>query len=90
MSETLKIALKRLRIRAWRRGTKEMDLILGGFVDSQGPKLDAENLRALEEMMEENDNDLYQWVSGQRPGPERHAAIIGQIQAFHGIANKLN
>lgn len=90
MSETLEIALKRVRIRAWRRGTKEMDLLIGGFVDSEGTKLDAAALRALEDMMEENDNDLYQWVSGQRPGPQRHAMIIGQIQAFHGISDNLN
>ena len=31
---TVEMRKKRIKIRAWRRGTKEMDLILGSFVDS--------------------------------------------------------
>ena len=31
--------LKRLRMRSWRRGTKEMDLILGPFSDSELERL---------------------------------------------------
>jgi hypothetical protein len=34
MTETREIRIKRLRMRAWHRGIKEMDLILGGWADS--------------------------------------------------------
>ncbi|MEM9043445.1 MAG: succinate dehydrogenase assembly factor 2 [Pseudomonadota bacterium] len=78
--------LKRLRMRAWHRGTKEMDLILGGFVDSQAASLSEANLLALEKLMAENDNDLYLWVSGAQEKPIQHTEIIEQIQRFHEIS----
>ncbi|MEM6932321.1 MAG: succinate dehydrogenase assembly factor 2 [Pseudomonadota bacterium] len=77
--------LKKLRIRAWRRGTKEMDLLLGRFIDGSGPELEPALLDGFETLMEENDNDLFQWISGQLPGPSRHAQIIERIQSFHAI-----
>ncbi|MBY8975642.1 succinate dehydrogenase assembly factor 2 [Rhodobacteraceae bacterium NNCM2] len=86
MTDPTEIRLKRLRIRAWRRGTKEMDLILGGYVDSEGASLDEATIAALEAVMEENDNDLYQWVSGQSAGPERHEGILSKLREFHRIS----
>ena len=71
--------LKRLAIRSWRRGTKEMDLILGPFWDEHGSSLDDDTLTLYEELLSENDQDLYQWVSGQVPTPERFAAIIERV-----------
>lgn len=76
--------LKRLKIRAWRRGTKEMDLILGGFFDAQGDKLSPAELDALEALMEENDQELYQWISGQAAMPEAHAEILSVIARHAG------
>ena len=70
---------RRLRIRAWRRGTKEMDLILGPYADAHLDGMDAEGLARFEALMEENDQDLYQWVSGALPAPQEHAALIGRI-----------
>ncbi|MEM1277748.1 MAG: succinate dehydrogenase assembly factor 2 [Pseudomonadota bacterium] len=78
--------LKRLRMRAWHRGTKEMDLILGAFVDAEATKLTDPELLALEKLMAENDNDLYLWVSGAQGGPIEHAEIIQRIQSFHEIS----
>lgn len=84
-STDLETRLKKLRIRAWRRGTKEMDLLLGQFIDAFGPELEPQALDDFETLMEENDNDLFQWVSGQIPSPTRHATIIERIQSFHAI-----
>lgn len=81
------IRLKRLRIRCWRRGTREMDLILGGFADKGVHALDDGELDALEGLLDENDNDLYTWVAGTRPVPEIHASIIGRLRRFHGITD---
>ncbi len=69
MSETAEHRLKRLRIRSWRRGIKEMDLILGGFADDRLASLNAAELDAHEVLMEEQDHDLYLWVSGQADAP---------------------
>ena len=75
-------AARRLRLRAWRRGTKEMDLILGPFVAARVEAMDAPARARLEALMEENDQDLYLWVTGARPPPETHAALIDQIADF--------
>ena len=78
-AEPRDIRLKRLRIRSWRRGIKEMDLILGAFADSRLSDLDAAELDLFEALLGENDHDLYQWVSGQTAPPEHLAGLIRSI-----------
>lgn len=80
--ENPEIRLKRLRMRSWRRGTKEMDLILGGFADAELSNLDADALDAHETMMAENDNDLYAWISGADPIPPQHHTAISKLIDF--------
>lgn len=65
--------IKRLRMRSWRRGTKEMDLILGPFADRSVAGLDDAMLDRYEAMLEENDQDLYAWILARING--RDAAI---------------
>ncbi len=81
MNETRDTRLKRLRIRSWRRGTKEMDMILGPFADHHLAELEHVDLDAYERLLSENDQDLYRWVSGQEPAPPDHAAILRRISA---------
>ena len=73
--------LRRLRMRSWRRGTKEMDLVLGRFWDDEGASLDSGTLDLYDALLEENDQDLYQWVSGQAPAPEHFAPLIARLKA---------
>lgn len=80
-SEELAGRIKRLRIRCWRRGTKEMDLILGGYVDAHGGALDEREVDLLEALIVENDQDLYRWVAGAESPPPRHAEMIARLQA---------
>ena len=68
-----------------RRGIKEMDLILGGFADARLETLGADALDAYEAMLNENDQDLYKWVSGALPTPDRHAGILKTVADFHKI-----
>lgn len=70
VSEDRETRLKRLRLRSWRRGTKEMDLILGSFADRRMHLLSDAELDAHEAIMAENDHDLYQWISGQADIPQ--------------------
>ena len=74
--------LKRIRMRAWRRGTKEMDLVLGHYADEMLPKLSPAALDALESLMNENDQDLMAWMLGQFPAPAEHAALLDELKAF--------
>lgn len=78
--------IKKLRIRAWRRGTREMDLLLGNFIDRCGKDLSAERLRLFESLLEENDLDILNWVTGQETLPPRFAALVEQIK----IASSFN
>lgn len=85
MTETPENRLRRLKMRSWRRGTKEMDLLLGRFADMCLATLERDGLDAYEALLQENDQDLYIWVSGQAGLPEHHRAIIVEIRRFHDI-----
>lgn len=57
-----------------------MDLILTAFSLGQLADLDADTLNLYEAFLDENDHDLYQWVSGQTDGPPKYANLIGMIK----------
>ena len=77
--------LRRLRMRSWRRGMKEMDLILGPFADGPLRTLDAPMLDRYEAMLSENDQDLYRWITarvggqGEGMGPDGLASILDVV-----------
>lgn len=79
--ETRETRVKRLRMRAWHRGIKEMDLILGGWADRNLAGADAATLDAFEAVLSEADHDLYRWVSGQGEAPERLRPFIARLAA---------
>ena len=82
MDEMLESRLKRLRMRSWRRGTKEMDLILGGFADAELAKLPPDALDAHEAMMAEHDQDLYAWITGAAAAPPEHDAALRRVLSY--------
>ncbi len=84
--ETHEHRLKRLHMRSIRRGIKEMDIILSGFSDAALSALDAEELNLYEALLEENDHDLYGWVSGQLAIPAHYLDLITKISAVHKAA----
>ena len=86
MNETREIRIKRLRMRAWHRGIKEMDLILGGWADRNLSGADDATLDAFEAVMAEADHDLYQWVSGQAEAPVAHRPFLELLAAEVGAA----
>ena len=63
--------LKRLRFRAWHRGTREADLMVGGFFDAYGTAWDDEETAWFEALIEEQDVDIMAWAIGTAPPPER-------------------
>lgn len=79
MSETREIRIKRLRMRSWHRGIKEMDLILGGWADVHLAAADDATLDAYEAVLAEADHDLYAWVSGQAEPPASLAPMLTRI-----------
>lgn len=79
MPETAEHRIKRLRMRSMRRGIKEMDIILDRFATAQLADLDADMLDLYDSLLEENDQDLYRWVTGQETPPTRFGPLIAQI-----------
>jgi antitoxin CptB len=68
--------LKRLRFRAWRRGFREADLILGPFADSHAQNLTEAELEAFERLLDLPDHDVYAWIVGAAPAPPQHATLL--------------
>lgn len=79
MTETPEARLKRMKMRAWRRGTKEMDLVLGPYADAHLDGMGDDDLSAFDALLSENDQDLMQWVLGQGSAPSRHAGLVARI-----------
>ena len=75
--------LKKLKFRAWRRGFREADLILGPFADQHVQEMDGETLDAFERLLEVPDQDLYAWITDRTPTPaEWDGELMARIKQF--------
>ena len=85
----LSLRRRRLRYRAWHRGTRELDLLIGPFVDAMTPAMDADELDRLERLLNEPETDLQAWLLGQGTPPPDAADtdLIERIVSFK-LANK--
>jgi antitoxin CptB len=63
--------LKRLRFRAWHRGTREADFLVGGFFDRHAESWNDDQLGWFEALMDEQDVDIMAWAFGSAAVPER-------------------
>ncbi len=79
MAEDSAARIKRMRMRAWRRGTKEMDLILGPYADERLSAMTPEMLAAFDGLLEQNDHDLYAWVTGAAASPASFAPLVAEL-----------
>lgn len=79
MSEARDIRVKRLKMRSMRRGIKEMDLILQAYAERELEGMAPETLDLYEALLEENDQDLYKWVTGQIAAPAPFGALVQEI-----------
>ncbi|MDE4173605.1 succinate dehydrogenase assembly factor 2 [Phaeobacter sp. PT47_59] len=77
--ETRENRLKRLRMRSMRRGIKEMDILLSAFADANLDGMDAARLDLYDRLLHENDQDLYQWVTGQVGAPDVFRDLVHDI-----------
>jgi len=82
MTETPEARVKRMTMRSWRRGTKEMDLILGPYADTHLAQMANDRLAIYDVLLEENDQDLLPMVLGQRPAPTPLADLVAEIGVF--------
>ena len=75
---------RRLLFRAWHRGTREMDLVMGRFTEANLAAFSDDDVAELEALMEANDRDVFDWVSGQAPVPANYdTPLFQRLRAFH-------
>lgn len=78
---------RRALVRAWRRGTREMDLVLGMFADAHIELLSDEELTTFEALLQLPDVVLLSWVTGETPVAEAHdTPIFARIRASCGAS----
>jgi antitoxin CptB len=75
--------LKKLKFRAWRRGFREADLILGPFADQYVAGFGPDQLDEFERLLEVPDQDLYAWTTDRTPTPaEWDGELMARIRQF--------
>jgi len=81
--------LKKLKLRAWRRGFREADLILGPFADKHVSTFTETELDWFEALLEQPDQDLYGWILERAPTPpEFDGPLMSKLKAFRDEAHK--
>ena len=65
--------LRRLQWRAHHRGTREADMLIGGFFDAHNASWDAEQRALFNDLLNEQDVDIMAWAVGTAAPPERFA-----------------
>lgn len=77
---------KKLKFRAWHRGTREMDLLLGTFADAHVFGFDEAQLDAFEHMLTLSDPDLYDWTCGRGSPDAADDSEVLQLFLKHKFA----
>jgi len=73
------ILRKKLFHRSKFRGCKETDIILGDFAEAFLAGLNDKEIQVYEDLLAEDDSDIYKWVNGQLPAPEKYAAFCAKM-----------
>lgn len=75
---------RKLLFRAWHRGMRETDLIMGRFADAEIGTLSKSELDEFERLIEVLDRDLLSWITGEAEVPENYdSAVFRRLKAFH-------
>ncbi len=83
-SDGLDLRRRRLLYHAWRRGTRELDLIIGRFADSAVGSLSEVEVDQFERLLEAPDSDIYAWISGERVvTPEHDTELFRRLRDFN-------
>jgi antitoxin CptB len=83
-SDGLDTRRRRLLFRAWHRGNREMDLIMGRFADAHVGTLSEREVDEFERLIPVPDADLYAWIAGQAEiPPDYDCDLLRRLCAFH-------
>lgn len=77
---------KKNLFRAWHRGTREADLLMGRFADVFLPKATDADLDQFEALLSETDPDIYDWITGRLSLPDAvFRPVLEQMIAFYQV-----
>ncbi|MSO85710.1 MAG: succinate dehydrogenase assembly factor 2 family protein [Rhodospirillales bacterium] len=75
--------LKRILYRARHRGMQETDHLLGGFAERRLGELSPVQIDRFEELLDQSDNDLFDWITEKRPAPAAFDHdVLALLQSF--------
>ena len=78
--------LRALKYRAWHRGTREADMMIGGFFDTYHARWDAHDRALFAALLMETDVDIMAWAIGTVTVPERYQGpMIAALQKLDFI-----
>ena len=73
---------RRILFRAWRRGLREMDLVMGRFADAHLPTLSEGELAEFERLLDAPDPQVLAWITGEEATPpEFDTPLIARLRA---------
>ena len=82
--EGLEPTRRRALYRSWRRGTREMDLLMGRFADAEIDRFDDAEFADFEALIEAQDRDLFDWIAGNAETPATYdTEVFRRLKAFH-------
>jgi antitoxin CptB len=80
---------KKLLFRAWHRGIREMDLILGRFADAHIGEMPAQEIGEFALLLEVFDRDLIQWFTDEtETPPEWNTKLFQKIKQYHLVMDQ--
>jgi antitoxin CptB len=79
MQDDIEIRRKRLLFRAWHRGTRETDLLLGSFAEKHLGGFTAAQLDRFEALLELDDPSLFDWIAGRAAPPPEHDSDVMRL-----------
>ena len=74
---------KRLRFRAWHRGMRELDLLLGPFADAAADTFSEQEVASFEALLEVPDPNLYSWIMDAAAPASFDTPLFRRLCAFH-------
>src|SRR5579863_2210326 len=79
---------RRILFRAWRRGLREMDLVMGHFADQEIAGMSEADLSAFERLLDVPDPDLLAWIMGEAPIPREYdTPVLERLRAGPAAAS---
>ncbi len=88
--DDLEFRKRRIAFRAWHRGTREADLMIGGFAERHAGGWTEAEIGWFEALLEEQDVDIMAWAIGKQPPPDRFAGpLMTALQRLDYVAKSM-